>query len=408
MPTQTKTLAQLKAKNKAKREAHLAANSGNTPQTSNNSSSASTPSPDSQKVPQHRLAEGLGGFSLKPEEESIRANIPDVKPSLAVMTTSSEMSDQKPPTLVSPSKPDTVSGITEVVTSCPAGVSSAKAAKLVNGDRSVARTADGNGEAAIAPPPQKLKIVRVASPSGQMTYRVSSCLEKNMLTQSTVVENSAALAESSSRASSAPLVAPETTAVTATQFSTSVSSAPQQQQLQVSTQQSLMPQQQQQQLSFQRSISVPMPTPAMSSRNGSTNVSMVSGVLGVMTTSSPNRPPLSWAVNYHSLPYAVPKPYMSLFSSQNLSNAQQQYNKLNTNLQNASYSSLMNSSFPQPFSRPGGSIPRLDMEDEAADEDTTGCACNRKAMVVCRKCGAFCHHDCIGPSKLCVTCLVTT
>lgn len=36
------------------------------------------------------------------------------------------------------------------------------------------------------------------------------------------------------------------------------------------------------------------------------------------------------------------------------------------------------------------------------------CACNHKAMVMCKKCGAFCHNDCIGPSKLCVTCLITT
>ncbi|XP_013420611.1 polycomb protein Asx isoform X2 [Lingula anatina] len=36
------------------------------------------------------------------------------------------------------------------------------------------------------------------------------------------------------------------------------------------------------------------------------------------------------------------------------------------------------------------------------------CACNLKAMVMCQKCGAFCHDDCIGPSKLCVTCLITT
>lgn len=38
----------------------------------------------------------------------------------------------------------------------------------------------------------------------------------------------------------------------------------------------------------------------------------------------------------------------------------------------------------------------------------TNCACNHKAMVVCKKCGAFCHNDCIGPSRLCVTCLITT
>ena len=34
------------------------------------------------------------------------------------------------------------------------------------------------------------------------------------------------------------------------------------------------------------------------------------------------------------------------------------------------------------------------------------CACSLKAMVMCKKCGAFCHDDCIGPSKLCVTCLM--
>lgn len=36
------------------------------------------------------------------------------------------------------------------------------------------------------------------------------------------------------------------------------------------------------------------------------------------------------------------------------------------------------------------------------------CACSLKAMVMCKKCGAFCHDDCIGPSRLCVTCLITT
>ncbi|CAI5771581.1 Polycomb group ASXL2 isoform X2 [Podarcis lilfordi] len=34
------------------------------------------------------------------------------------------------------------------------------------------------------------------------------------------------------------------------------------------------------------------------------------------------------------------------------------------------------------------------------------CYCRLKAMIVCKGCGAFCHDDCIGPSKLCVSCLV--
>ncbi|KAL1415431.1 hypothetical protein MTO96_006783 [Rhipicephalus appendiculatus] len=34
------------------------------------------------------------------------------------------------------------------------------------------------------------------------------------------------------------------------------------------------------------------------------------------------------------------------------------------------------------------------------------CACSLRPMAVCRKCGAFCHDGCIGPSHLCVTCLI--
>uniref|UniRef100_A0A8C4PYZ4 Polycomb group protein ASXL2 n=1 Tax=Eptatretus burgeri TaxID=7764 RepID=A0A8C4PYZ4_EPTBU len=34
------------------------------------------------------------------------------------------------------------------------------------------------------------------------------------------------------------------------------------------------------------------------------------------------------------------------------------------------------------------------------------CPCRLRALIVCRGCGAFCHHDCIGPSRLCVSCLL--
>lgn len=36
----------------------------------------------------------------------------------------------------------------------------------------------------------------------------------------------------------------------------------------------------------------------------------------------------------------------------------------------------------------------------------SSCACSLKAMVVCKKCGAFCHDDCIGPNMLCRTCFI--
>lgn len=38
----------------------------------------------------------------------------------------------------------------------------------------------------------------------------------------------------------------------------------------------------------------------------------------------------------------------------------------------------------------------------------SNCVCSLKGMKTCSKCGAFCHADCIGPSKLCVTCLIAT
>uniref|UniRef100_A0A5F8G3P7 ASXL transcriptional regulator 3 n=1 Tax=Monodelphis domestica TaxID=13616 RepID=A0A5F8G3P7_MONDO len=52
-------------------------------------------------------------------------------------------------------------------------------------------------------------------------------------------------------------------------------------------------------------------------------------------------------------------------------------------------------------------IPVQNFADNSnADELELKCSCRLKAMIVCKGCGAFCHDDCIGPSKLCVACLV--
>ncbi|NXH13809.1 ASX protein, partial [Bucco capensis] len=45
-------------------------------------------------------------------------------------------------------------------------------------------------------------------------------------------------------------------------------------------------------------------------------------------------------------------------------------------------------------------------ESSSGEEISFQCSCSLKAMIMCKGCGAFCHHDCIGPSKLCVLCLV--
>ncbi|XP_078506149.1 putative Polycomb group protein ASXL2 isoform X2 [Lissotriton helveticus] len=44
--------------------------------------------------------------------------------------------------------------------------------------------------------------------------------------------------------------------------------------------------------------------------------------------------------------------------------------------------------------------------DSGMENTPSKCYCRLKAMIVCKGCGAFCHDDCIGPSKLCVSCLV--
>ncbi|XP_075057182.1 putative Polycomb group protein ASXL2 isoform X2 [Mixophyes fleayi] len=45
-------------------------------------------------------------------------------------------------------------------------------------------------------------------------------------------------------------------------------------------------------------------------------------------------------------------------------------------------------------------------EDSGIEMAPSKCYCRLKAMIMCKGCGAFCHDDCIGPSKLCVSCLV--
>ncbi|XP_063779739.1 putative Polycomb group protein ASXL3 isoform X1 [Pseudophryne corroboree] len=65
---------------------------------------------------------------------------------------------------------------------------------------------------------------------------------------------------------------------------------------------------------------------------------------------------------------------------------------------------------PKPASGLGSqntAIPAQNFADSSsADELELKCSCRLKAMIVCKGCGAFCHDDCIGPSKLCVACLV--
>lgn len=42
----------------------------------------------------------------------------------------------------------------------------------------------------------------------------------------------------------------------------------------------------------------------------------------------------------------------------------------------------------------------------AQGSENSGHNCSMNAMVICQKCGAFCHDDCISSSKLCGSCVM--
>lgn len=53
-----------------------------------------------------------------------------------------------------------------------------------------------------------------------------------------------------------------------------------------------------------------------------------------------------------------------------------------------------------------GVVPLLPKPPSMAQNGVNSVACNMKAMITCKNCGAFCHDDCISSNRLCVTCLI--
>ncbi len=67
---------------------------------------------------------------------------------------------------------------------------------------------------------------------------------------------------------------------------------------------------------------------------------------------------------------------------------------------------MMLKSYGVPLLPKPPSVPGPGGEGAGGAGDPAAAACNVKAMIVCKQCGAFCHNDCIGPSKVCVSCLI--
>lgn len=57
---------------------------------------------------------------------------------------------------------------------------------------------------------------------------------------------------------------------------------------------------------------------------------------------------------------------------------------------------------------PGASMPaQMFLQQKTGlNISNESCHCSLKAMIICKKCGAFCHDDCVGPNKLCRTCII--
>ena len=51
-------------------------------------------------------------------------------------------------------------------------------------------------------------------------------------------------------------------------------------------------------------------------------------------------------------------------------------------------------------------VPLLPKPPSMVQNGVNSVACNMKAMIACKNCGAFCHDDCISSSRLCLTCLI--
>lgn len=53
-----------------------------------------------------------------------------------------------------------------------------------------------------------------------------------------------------------------------------------------------------------------------------------------------------------------------------------------------------------------GSIPASPTAARCAPVSDSNCPCSLKALAICKKCGAFCHDECISANKLCRTCYI--
>ncbi|XP_061542600.1 putative Polycomb group protein ASXL1 [Phycodurus eques] len=116
-----------------------------------------------------------------------------------------------------------------------------------------------------------------------------------------------------------------------------------------------------------------------------------------------------YSSSYHSSPSSLPFQLYGKISKQGESLGGVSYTANVSVMDNSSFSRNMADGVLQLRPRMATSQATLSIQtftDSTAEEVSLKCSCRLKAMIMCQGCGAFCHDDCIGPSKLCVSCLV--
>nr|XP_029731489.1 polycomb protein Asx isoform X3 [Aedes albopictus] len=82
------------------------------------------------------------------------------------------------------------------------------------------------------------------------------------------------------------------------------------------------------------------------------------------------------------------------------------HNSTNSNSSSSSSNSSSSSSNSNGNSNNHHQHQHQQQQHGTAGSTASSCSCSLNAMVICQQCGAFCHDDCIGASKLCVSCVI--
>ena len=379
--SQTRTLEQIKARNQARRAARQQLATGN----SSGQLASPIPTATSTTAPATKPSTPHAVSPAKISSDSITRNVDHSGSQLSTAASTVTLTPSSVKSQSEKTKPTTTVSRTSGKNSSPVD-SVPQTAKKVT-DTSVASsvtTAASTSQRSAAPShaPLSLKFKRVASPSGQLSYRLLSGTQvsESSSTSDPVVSKNDAPSTTSPTTSASLSSSSVNTSTPVSELSASVASCLQSQDHPVTCLRSSA-------LGFYSSAST-----ASTRSTLSTMASLVSSLNNWLSSSAAYSAGPVCPINQYASPTSSQHPGRQMMGS-----------PIATMGENTALGAV--------YPGMGGSFIGLPLrcdENDDDDSENDGCACGLRAMVACQKCGAFCHDDCIGPSKLCVTCLVAT